>query len=342
VWLDVKAIRTNPKYSIAFMTKHGLTEEFQGFYLMRNERQVGAAQSFGPHGLFVRNADLNYFRGEISFPPEADHLFGIQQNKSRFSLKGDFKERLRTELGTLIRDIKRKTREFIRELLKERAKAAQQAGPTVAEQTMAKAARLLKRPKRPAGGSREAEQKLAVKVAELEQELEAVRSDATLPEEQRQERVAQVEGAIKKAKLGFVISSKVIGCGCFYHVDRLGTHVEVILNEGHEFYGFFVKQQKDPSHRTLLELMLLTAAYGESVFEIGGDEDGAHMSKAIESFRREWSTGLAMVLDQLKNDTPETAVPDNDGDDEDDVSTAARESEGAVGAPRRRGRPRKA
>ena len=51
--------------------------------MVRGDREIGNALDFG---LFTRHPHLNYFRGEIRFPPitELNRLFGIEPDKAKF------------------------------------------------------------------------------------------------------------------------------------------------------------------------------------------------------------------------------------------------------------------
>jgi len=100
-YLNAKFPVKNPDWSPKFMQRHGINQENQGFYLVRHNRQIGRALTLD---LFSRHPSLNYFRAEISFSPALDELFGVQTNKSRFTLKGKLKDKLELKFkGVLLR-----------------------------------------------------------------------------------------------------------------------------------------------------------------------------------------------------------------------------------------------
>ncbi|MDA9571262.1 ATP-binding protein [Candidatus Poseidoniales archaeon] len=91
------------------MEPWGFSMEGQGFSLVRGNREIGRSEDFS---LFARDQELNYFRGEIHFPPvkELDRFFGVEPNKSKHNLSPIMRDWLSSaelELGT----IRRETRE---------------------------------------------------------------------------------------------------------------------------------------------------------------------------------------------------------------------------------------
>jgi len=106
ILMDLETIRKNKDWR-AIPRKVGINIENQGFYLMRHNRQIGRALSLG---IYTKHPDFNYFRGEISFPPVLDKYFGVQTNKSRFSLdpsiRDIIKERLKGHLEQIRKVVK--------------------------------------------------------------------------------------------------------------------------------------------------------------------------------------------------------------------------------------------
>ena len=91
----------NPGIEIRSQTDKttGVGIKNQGFYLMRSNRQIARAITLG---LYTRNAHYNFLRGEISFPACLDRFFGIQTNKSRYSLKDGLKDRIKEAMKGVI------------------------------------------------------------------------------------------------------------------------------------------------------------------------------------------------------------------------------------------------
>lgn len=61
--------------------RYGFGMKGQGFSYVRDGREIVHSRS---QGLYTRHNSYNYMHGEIQFSSSLDHLFGIQQNKSRF------------------------------------------------------------------------------------------------------------------------------------------------------------------------------------------------------------------------------------------------------------------
>jgi hypothetical protein len=80
------------------LESHGFGMKGQGFSFLRDGREIVQNRS---QGLYGRHTQYNYMHGDIHFPSCLDHLFGIQQNKSRFGAV----ESLQTVLQSAIEGI---------------------------------------------------------------------------------------------------------------------------------------------------------------------------------------------------------------------------------------------
>lgn len=86
------------------LRRWGIGNRGQGFSFIRDGREIVRNRS---RGLYQRHPDLNYMHGEIHFPPELDELFGIQTNKSRFSVDKELQEVLAEEIATVITQVRK-------------------------------------------------------------------------------------------------------------------------------------------------------------------------------------------------------------------------------------------
>jgi hypothetical protein len=289
VCLDVDRIRRLPEWNPRWMTERGLNEENQGFYLMRNERQIAEAQTLN---LFTRNADLNYFRGEISFPPALDRFFGIQTNKSRFTLKETMKERIEKALGPVIGHINNETRAKIEKIKADKAIAeAEKMGPTPAEQIAAEGAKVLK--VRPGSVGAEVLKELERIDQEEAAEIAKVESTPGLDSETKAEQVQLIQVRFETARLPYRVVFDVLGDGNFYDPKFRGRQAQVIVNREHPFFAVYERATQAPEQRILLDLLLQSAVHAEGMYE--GNRE---MIAAIEQFRREWSIALKVFLDR--------------------------------------------
>lgn len=285
---DVRKIRSfsaeHVKNHNKFMAEHGLNEENQGFYVMRNNRIIGTAQTLG---LFTRNADHNYMRGIIEFPDELDKRFGVQVTKGRFHLKEPVQDALRTVLGKEVGRVKKQTRSIIEDVVgKAKAREAEK-GPTPAEAAAAAAEQLLKKPKAAHPGQLEEQEEVLQAKTE---ELQAIEANPNLSGKEKAERVAPIQVEIQKASVPVTVKFKVLGSGAFYEAETWGKQVRVYINAEHPFFKVYERATQKPEHKALLDVLLMSAAHAEKLY------DDPKMANAIEQFRKEWSNSLSILL----------------------------------------------
>ena len=71
----------------------------QGFYIMRNSREIAAAETLG---LFERHPSKNRFRCEISYNGNLDKEFGINFTKNSITMDQSLKNKIKALVGPLI------------------------------------------------------------------------------------------------------------------------------------------------------------------------------------------------------------------------------------------------
>jgi hypothetical protein len=127
--VTVRCIRVEPKLvrqalgipldagvraTVGKFSKWGFDNDGQGFSLVRGVREIGHSENFGLYG---KHATLNYFRGEIHFPPipELDRYFGVEPNKSKHNLTQLMKDWLGA-VGLTINSYSTKTVKALKEM----------------------------------------------------------------------------------------------------------------------------------------------------------------------------------------------------------------------------------
>ena len=83
----------------------GRSLKHQGFYVMRNQREVMSANSLG---FFTKHNDFNRMRGEIFFPGALDRLVGIEFTKRQVNFEQSLQDQLNSVLIPVCRTIKRR------------------------------------------------------------------------------------------------------------------------------------------------------------------------------------------------------------------------------------------
>lgn len=283
--LDVEKIRKNPKWSPEFNKKHGINQDNQGFYLMRHNRQICRAYTFD---LFTKHPSLNYFRGEISFPPALDRYFGIQTNKSRFSLKSSIKNKIEERLKGVLRQLTKDTEEIINEI----KKVQQEDEVKPSEKIAAKASKFLKGRKpseKEIKGYEKEKEKLKKKA------IRRVVEDVGLSKEEKTEKIKKIENRFQFERPFKMVLDK-IGTGEFYIVRHKAKSTEVVLNISHPFYKkVYERATQNPDLVAHLELLLFALAYAEHLFC-----DNEDVMKFYKSQRSEWSAALSAFLDEME------------------------------------------
>nr|WP_049964618.1 ATP-binding protein [Natrinema thermotolerans] len=307
IWLDVEEIRSKDEWSPGWMRKHNLTENYQGFSLIRNGREIDRGLSLK---LFKKHGDKNYMRGEIEFPPQLDRYFGIQTNKSRFSLKDPVKDQLDEALGGVPNQIHRKTRKKIDQLKAEAKKEKRETEPSLSEKVAKDADKYLKDRQ---NLSEKEEEELKEEIREKkQQEIQRIlEEEENLNEDEMEEKIEQIERKYDSFMTDpFKVTPETVGSGKFYEADFRGKQAHVKINTDHLFHDIYsglhdVDADDELSEAAvLIDLILLAAAHAELRYE-----DNEEMLTWLDRFQDEWSGALKMFLKQ-KPDAEAESIKD--------------------------------
>lgn len=286
-FLDVRTIESTLNDSEKH--KHGINLTNQGFYLMRNGRQIGRAQALN---LYHKHNRYNYMRGEISFPPVLDRYFGVQTNKSRFSLKEGLQDQLQEKLKTIFDLIPEETRNLIAEV----SKAIDKDKPRESEVVFAKALKFLKKKNLSKKEQEIAEAAERDEAKKMEDEVKKIELAQNLSPEEKEVKIREVRNRFQFVRQYKIVLDK-IGTGEFYKVLHKGkNNTEVVINIGHPFYTrVYEKATQDPESLALLELLIMTLAHAEGIAS-----NDTEVLNFYKSQRREWSAILATLCDQME------------------------------------------
>ena len=86
----------------------GLSMKAQGFYVMRNQREIIDASTLGE--MFTKHNDYNRMRGEIFFPGELDELVGIEFTKRQVEFHQSLFDQLAQVIKPICRSVKNRAR----------------------------------------------------------------------------------------------------------------------------------------------------------------------------------------------------------------------------------------
>ena len=187
----------------------GLLHGRPGLFLVRGNREIGRSEDFS---IFARDQELNYFRGEIHFPPvkEPDRFFGVEPNKSKHNMAPimrDWLSAVELEMGA----IRRETREA-RKALKPKRGPSKKANKRKAKPFTAKPTRTLRRVEKAAANAKVADILPPRKPTEDQETLRQVRlaleeGDAALLESDYEKRKSGHLAELRRRAVGDVTPS---------------------------------------------------------------------------------------------------------------------------------------
>ena len=260
----------------------------QGFYIVRHNRQIAGGQTLH---LYTRHPMLNYFRAEISFKPCLDSKFGIQTNKSRFSLDDELRELLETRLNKVITQIRTDLKEEA-DALKAELQRNTDVGESLSEEIAGLAAKKMK----PSGYKPTAEENKRAEAdlkKEKEEKIKRINANKSLTQPEKNDLIGKIESAFQKEKTFHKVID-VIGTGEFYKIKHRGNkRIDVVINQAHGFYKMlYERATQDPRLQILLDLFLFTLAQAEDVYF-----DNKEVREFYNTQRREWSAIMSAFLD---------------------------------------------
>ena len=256
----------------------------QGFSLVRNGRELRSGQSLG---IFTKDAQLNYFKGQISFPTCLDRLFGVQYVKNRFGIDPRLVDVLRDRCQETIYGIRGATRT---DTSRERARSHASVTPT-AEERSGNLRGLFKRPAPPAKEHEQLkaelekakqariekvkqEEQLAVmkakqaleaaKLVDKPSGIKAAKENLKAAEERKKERVKSIRNRFQNDFFMRKFVEPIPG-GDLYALRDWHDEIWVIINQDSEFFkSLYANTTAHAERQALLDLMIFAIAHAEA------------------------------------------------------------------------------
>jgi hypothetical protein len=242
----------------------GKSLKAQGFYVMRNQREVMNAASLN---FFTKHNDFNRMRGEVFFPGTLDTLVGIEFTKRQVEFDQSLQDQLNSLLVPVCRTIKR------REATKKRVQSteAQLRLHAQSVKVIAEKDKLLLKPK-----------------AVVEKRSSPVRpapERETNSVEVPKERKNFVRSQLIASQLNCVIREERLGPnGQIYECDMEGRKLVIRYNIEHPFYQRFVADQIDEARSvTASDFLIFSMASAELKVVDEGNFEVVNNFKAILS-----------------------------------------------------------
>lgn len=234
----------------------GIGMRNQGFYLVRNGREISSALTLG---IYARTTLHNWFRAEIEFEEEADELFNIQTNKSRFHLRPALEEAIQRKVGATITQIIKDHRKASNDLKKKRKNS--RTAPSAAEMIAATVMPML--PKRKNISDEERLKAAELREQMVEEMIQKVRMNPDIDEEEKEEQINTIRN-----RFAFESPCRkmfdVIGTGEIYDVRHMADECDIIINTQTPFFErVYDKITSEPEMESLVDLFIFSMGYAE-------------------------------------------------------------------------------
>ncbi|MCH7963156.1 MAG: ATP-binding protein [Bacteroidetes bacterium] len=251
-----------PNYGYSGNRDKGINYQNQGFYVMRNQRELFAGSNLD--GIYTKDAHLNRFRAEIYFSGSLDDLMGVHFTKRSISIDQALHDK-----------IKEYSRGQITEIQKiadsERPKSEKVVSHSNSEKLISKKSKLLVKPPAEEEPKRETDGKKNKKEPDSKDRkrdfVERLRLICKF-EERSMEKV-----------------------GPLYAPSMEGKKVIITWNSDHPFYKLIVERKEDKTFVTALDFLIFSFASAE--LKSVNDENVS----LLEGIRQYMSQNLRVLVD---------------------------------------------
>jgi hypothetical protein len=253
-----------PDFGQTGMEDRGIGLHTQGFYVMRNERELFAGETLG---IYNRDPHFNRFRAEVCFSGTLDDLMGVHFTKRSISMAQGLKDKLREITRSQINHLRRIADE-------QRPKKEKEISHQEVERLISKKSKLLIKP--PAEPEEERIKKEKVKHPETTITKETKKEE---PHE-RLRRICRFEEA------------KMDRIGPLFYPYMEGSKIVIRWNIDHPFYEkILVPKKEDKTFVTSVDFLIYSLASAE--LKSRSDEN----ISLFENIRSDMSTNLRVLLD---------------------------------------------
>jgi hypothetical protein len=241
----------------------GRSMKAQGFYVMRNQREIVNAVTLN---MFTKHNDFNRMRGELFFPGTLDRLVGVEFTKRQVNLDQSLHDQLANTLVPTCRTIKR------REATKKRVETSevQQQLHNQSAKAIAEKDKLLIKPKA---------------VLEKRQPRKSPGNGHSPKTEAEHERKNFTRTQALETRLNCEIREERLGPnGQIYECDMEGRRLVLRYNVEHPFYQrFIVDNINDSRSVTAADFLIYSMATAELRMLDDGELDAVNNFKAVMS-----------------------------------------------------------
>jgi hypothetical protein len=252
-----------PDFGPAGNKDRGINAQNQGFYVLRNERELFAGQTLD---IFTRDQHLNRFRAEISFSGTLDELMGVHFTKRSISMSQALRDKIKEIARSQITHLQKMADE-------QRPKAEKEVSHEETERLISKKSKLLVKP--PPEKDVEKEKKTGHRQSVIES------------------KEPQKEIVGERLRLICRFEEKTLDrLGPLFYPFMSGSKVVIQWNVNHPFYEkILVPKKEDKTFITALDFLIYSLASAE--LKSRSDENVT----LFENIRSDMSTNLRVLLD---------------------------------------------
>lgn len=226
-----------PDYGPTVNRQLGILPGAAGFYLVRNNREIAAAQTLG---FFRHHHQYSHFRAEVAYDGTMDHQFHTDVKKASVQPSHELLQQLKRIALPLLQESGR--------LNRERSNTGRgEIDHSLAETAIASHATGIPKPKRPVTGV-----------------SPVARPRPTPARTQASEERAQRAGVSKvRSSLRTSFEEGNYGGDFFYHVHLNGRDVTIAYNRDHPFYQLLADHADDPKIVAIIDQLVFAMANSE-------------------------------------------------------------------------------
>jgi hypothetical protein len=253
-----------PDYGLVGNKDKGINLLNQGFYVMRNQRELFDGQTLD---VYTRDPHLNRFRAEISFSGTLDELMGVHFTKRSISMSQGLRDK--------IKEITRSQIAHLRNMAEEqRPKAEKEVSHEETEKLISKKSKLLVKPPAEQTGEKEK------KTTRRQPQVESIKEPEREVVGERLRRICRFE------------ESHMDRLGPLFYPFMSGSKVVIRWNVDHPFYEkILVSKKEDKTFVTAVDFIIYSMASAE--LKCKSDETVS----LFEDIRTYMSTNLRVLLD---------------------------------------------
>jgi hypothetical protein len=250
-----------PDFGAAGNKDKGINYQNQGFYVMRNQRELFAGSNLD--GVFTKDPHLNRFRAELYFSGSLDDLMGVHFTKRSISIDQALHDKIKEFSRSQIREIQKIADS-------ERPKDERVVSHNDSEKLISKKSKLLVKPP-----------------AEEQKKEPKSKTDAreTEPKEKKTEYVERLRLICRFEERSM---EKV---GPLYAPSMEGKKVIITWNSDHPFYKLIIDKKEDKTFVTALDFLVFSLASAE--LKAINDENVS----LLEDIRQYMSQNLRVLVD---------------------------------------------